>query len=355
MKRFVLVLSIMLAAVLLSSCASGSAARGGTSWPGLAADAQQAYVADGSYVYAINLTDGKEVWRYPEKASSSSLFFAPPVVTEDGQLLIGSEGNDHALRSIDLKTGKEKWTKPFTAAKDRWIASPLVYQNTIYAPNADGNLYILSMDGEYMDAVNLGGALWSAPVSDGTYIYVTSLDHHFHAVDISTRKVTQEIDLGGAIPGGPSVGSDGLYVGTFSKKLEALSNGNHKALAEASNWIWGTPALDGETLYYADLDGNVYSLDLATDKQNWSVKPDGPIVASPLIVGDQIIVVTEAGTVVSLDPDGKNNWTREVGGKIYSNIVNSGELILVSPVSGDFHVAALDLDGKLVWPFTPEK
>jgi hypothetical protein len=44
-----------------------------------------------------------------------------------------------------------------------------------------------------------------------------------------------------------------------------------------------------------------------------------------------------------------------VGGKIYSNIVTSGELILVSPVSADIYVAALDLDGKLVWSFTPEK
>jgi outer membrane protein assembly factor BamB len=192
-------------------------------------------------------------------------------------------------------------------------------------------------------------------VTDGKYIYVTSLDHHFHAVDITSHKIVQTVDLGGAIPGGSVVGPDGLYVGSFTKKLEVVSNGDHRVLAEASNWIWGDPVLDGGTLYYADLSGNVYSFDIASEKQNWSAKPDDAIVASPLVVGDQIIVATEAGTVVSLDKDGKNVWDRVVGGKIYSNIVSSGELILVSPVSANFNVAALDKDGKLVWSFTPEK
>ena len=311
-KRFTLILFVLLAALLLSSC-STSAASGGTSWPGLAADADNVYIADGTYVYAATLANGKQLWKFPEKSSSS--FFASPVLTEDGQLLVGSEGNDHALYSIDPKTGKEKWPGPFIDAKNRWVASPLVFNNTIYAPNADGNLYILSMDGKLIDAV----------------------------------------DLGGAIPGGPVVGTNGLYVGSFTKKLEVVSNGDHRVLAEAPNWIWGAPVLNGGTLYYADLDGNVYSFDLAGKKQNWSVKLDGAIVASPLVIGDEIIVATEAGTVVSLDKDGKNVWERAVGGKIYSNIVSSGELTLVSPTSVAFQIAALDKDGKLVWSFTPEK
>jgi outer membrane protein assembly factor BamB len=352
-KRFTLILFVLLAALLLSSCVGGSAARGSTSWPGLTADADNVYIADGTYVYAVSLADGKQLWKFPEKSSSS--FFAAPVLTQDGQLLVGSEGNDRALYSIDPKTGKEKWSGPFKDAKDRWVASPLVFNNAIYAPNSDGNLYILSMDGKLIAAVDLGGALWSAPVTDGKYIYVTSLDHQFHAIDITSHKIVYTVDLGGAIPGGPAVGTDGLYVGSFSKKLEVISNGSHRVLTETPNWIWSGPVLDNQTLYYADLDGNVYSFDIAGKKQNWSVKLNGAIVASPLVVGSQIIVATEAGTVVSLDKDGKNVWERTVGGKIYSNIVTSGELILVSPVSADINVAALDLGGKLVWSFTPEK
>ncbi len=350
MKRFTLISLVLLASVLLSACAGGPS----SSWPGLAADAGNAYLAAGTFVYAVNLADGKQIWRFPEKGGKNS-FYATPVLTPDGQLLVGSEGTEHNLFSLDPKTGQEKWIKPFSGAKDRWIASPLVVGAAIYAPNADGKLYILDMDGGLIDTVELGGALWSQPATDGQLLYVTSLNHHLYAVDLVTHQIVQTVDLGGAIPGGPTISAGSVYVGSFTKKLDAISNGEQRTLAEAENWIWGAPALDGETLYYADLTGNVYSLDLTTGRQNWgAVKPDGPIVASPLVTGDQIIVVTEAGSVVALDRDGRNAWDRELGGKIYSSPVVSGELILVAPLEAEFHLYALDKDGKIVWNFKPE-
>jgi outer membrane protein assembly factor BamB len=350
MKRFTLISVVLLASVLLGACSG----RPSTSWPGLAADAGTAYLADGTFVYAVSAADGKHVWRFPEKAGKNS-FYATPVLTPDGQLLVGSEGTEHNLYSLDPETGREKWIKPFSGAKDRWIAPPLVVGTAIYAPNADGKLYILDMEGGLIDTVELGGALWSQPATDGQLLYVTSLDHHLHAVDLATHQVLQTVDLGGAIPGSPTVSAGSAYVGSFTKKLEVVSNGQHRTLAEAENWIWGAPALEGGTLYYADLNGNVYSVDLATGRQNWgAVKPDGPIVASPLVTGEQIIVVTEAGSVVALDQDGRNAWDRELGGKIYSPPVVSGDFILVAPLGSEFYLYALDKAGKIVWNFKPE-
>lgn len=350
MKRIALISFVLLGSVLLSACGRSPS----TSWPGLAADASRVYLANGPFVYGVNLADGTQAWRFPEKGGKSS-FFAAPVLTPDGQLLVGSEGSEHNLFSLDPQTGKEKWVKPFSGAKDRWIASPLVVNNTIYAPNADGRLYVLGMDGAFIDSVDLGGALWSQPATDGQLLYVTSLDHHFHAVDLASHKIVQTIDLGGAIPGSPTAGPDGVFVGSFSKKLEVIADGDHRVLAEAPNWIWGAPALEAGTLFYADLDGNVYSLDLATGRQNWAgVKPDGPIVASPLITGEQIIVVTEAGSVVALDQDGRNAWDRVLGGKIYSSPVLSGEFILVAPMGAEYPLYALDREGKIAWNFKPE-
>ena len=73
---------------------------------------------------------------------------------------------------------------------------------------------------------------------------------------LTTARLTDPIDLGGAVPSSPVVGSDGVYVGSFASTVEFIqSNGNHEVIATAENWIWGSPVLDGETLYYADLDG----------------------------------------------------------------------------------------------------
>jgi outer membrane protein assembly factor BamB len=351
---------LVLAALFLSACAS----RGTVSnnWHGLTADTERAYVSDGTFVYAVDLKTGNEIWHYPTAANAKWLYYATPVLTTDGQLLIGSAGREHPFVSLDPATGKENWAQAFTGSKGAWLASPLVFNEKIYAPNTDGFLYIIGMDGQQAsEPIELGGALWSAPSTDGALLYVTSLDHHFHVVDPATGTTTDPIDLGGAAPSSPVVGKDGVYVGSFASTIEFIKpNGEHKVIATTKNWIWGSPVLDDDTLYYADLDGTIYSLDLASGEQNWDVvKPEGPVVANLLVSGDQIYVASEAnptseiGTLVALDRDGKIVWSKEVGGKLYTPPVAAGDLILVAPYQADFVLAAYDVEGKQAWKFTP--
>ena len=349
-----MLISLLVLGVLILSACTGRGVS--NTWHGLAADAERAYVSDGSLVYAVDLKTGTEVWHFPEKADAKLSFFSTPVLTPDGQLLIGSAGTQHPFYSLNPATGKENWAQPFNVNKGAWLASPLIFDNKIYAPNTDGFVYIIDMNGKQAaDPIELGGALWSAPSTDNSLLYVTSLDHHFHVIDPATNTTSEPIDLGGAAPSSPVIGTDGVYVGSFASTIEFVkSNGDHKVIAKTGNWIWGSPVLDGETLYYADLDGKVYSFDLVSGNQNWgSVKPDGPIVASLLLVGDQIYVATEAGTLVALDRGGKTVWEKTVGGNIYTTPVVSGDLILVTPYQADIVLAAFDAAGKQAWAFTP--
>lgn len=352
-KRLILISLLALGSLILSACTGQAPSN---NWHGLAADAERAYIANGPLVYAVDMKTGNEIWRYPEKVDKK-LFYATPVLTADGQLLIGSAGADHPFLSLDPATGKEKWAKSFTNAKGAWLASPLVMNDKIYAPNTDGFLYVIDMNGKEAGApIELGGALWSAPATDGKLLYVTSLDHHFHVVD-PVKGALVSIDLGGAAPSSPTIGDNGVYVGSFASTIESIQpDGKHEVIAKTQNWIWGSPVVDGETLYYADLDGQIHSLDLASGSQNWdAVKPDGPVVASLLIVGDHIYVTTEAGTLVALDREGKTVWEKTVGGKIYTTPVLSGDMILVAPYQADFVLAAYDAEGKQAWTFTPDK
>lgn len=354
-KRLLLISLLALGAIILSACSGRPLSN---NWPGLAADAERAYMSSGSFIYAVNVENGREAWRYPLEADNKVLFYATPVLTQDGQLLIGSAGTNHPFISLNPETGKENWAENFTGAKGAWMASPLVFNEKIYIPNTDGFLYILDMEGQQAaDPIELGGALWSAPSTDGALLYVTSLDHHFHVVDPATNQINETIDLGGAAPGSPAVGADGVYVGSFASTVEFIqSNGNHEVITTAGNWIWGTPVIDGNTLYYADLDGVVYSLDIDSDSQNWNgVQPDGPVVASLLVVGNQLYVATESGSFFALDREGKIVWEKTPGGKIYTSPVLSGELILVAPYQAEFALVAYDAEGKQAWTFTPEK
>ncbi|MBM3124731.1 MAG: PQQ-like beta-propeller repeat protein [Chloroflexi bacterium] len=354
-KTILVILAFTMGAVFLGAC-SGQVPI--NNWAGLAADANRAYLSSGSFVYAIDLGTGEEVWRYPQEADGKLLFFATPYLTSDGQLLIGSQGTEHAFVSINPETGRDNWANPFSGAQGLWVAAPLEFNGRIYAPNTDGFIYVLDLNGKPAgDPIEIGGALWSSPATDGTRMYVASLDHHLHIVDPETGISQQEIDLGGAVPSSPVVAEDGVYVGSFASRIDYVTfSGSRELVEEAPNWVWGTPVLDDDTLYYADLDGNIFSLDIPTGRQNWgAVKPDGPVVARLLVDGDKIFVATESGTFYALDRESKIVWEKELGGSIYTSPVSAGDLILVAPYKSEFALAAYDAQGRQAWTFTPEK
>ncbi len=353
-KRLILIAMLMLGALAFTACAGPVS----TNWHGLAADPERAYVASGSFVYAVDLKTGKQVWQYPEEADSSLMFYATPVLTEDGQLLIGSAGTSHPFLSLDPATGKEKWAGHFLGAKGAWLASPLVFDQKIYIPNTDGFLYILDMNGaQAAEPLEIGGALWSAPVTDGTFLYVTSLDHHLHIINPADLSVDNSVDMGGAIPASPAPAQDGVYVGSFASTVEFVtSTGGKNQIAKAETWIWGTPVLDGETLYYADLYGNIVSFDLASGRENWNAaQKDDAVVARLLLHQDQIYAATENGKLIAFNKEGNIVWEKTPGGSIYTAPVAANDLILVAPYQAEFVLAAYDADGKQAWTFTPEE
>lgn len=354
MKRLTLISFILLGALLLSAC---SAAGNTASWPGLAADQQKAYLADGAFVYAVRLSDGTKAWQYPDK-SGSQVFYSNPVITSDGQVLIGSAGRDKGLISLDAATGQPKWAAPFVAG-DQWVAPPLVVGDTVYAANDDGSLYALKLaTGQKLWSLPLGQLLWAAPVTDGNLIFVTSLDHFIYAVDPQTHKVAWKTDLGGSAPDSPSLSADGstLFVGSFAKKVFALdtATGAVRWQADMQDWIWGTPALGGDSVYAADISGNVYSLGAPNGKDPWpNVQPDGPISGGPLALPGGVLVATESGTIFTFDGTGAAGWKTAIGGKIYTTPIASGNLILVAPMGAPYLLYAVNSkDGSLLpWHF----
>lgn len=377
-KKLVFATLVLIIAVILSGCAGGPVR--GTSWAGLAADADTAYLADGSLVYAVNLNDGREIWHYPAKADSKQLFYATPVITPDGLVIVGSAGTNHLLAAInpndinpETQSPSEAWT--FTAAKDHWVAAPLIVGDKLFAANGDGNVYVLNLnDGrstkQAEKVIEVGGRLWSQPTTDGKSVFVTSLDHSVIAIDIETYEIIWHEELTSAIPGSAVIGADGmLYVGTLDSHFEKIdpATGKHETVLTTDGWLWGTPAADGDNIFVADLSGNLYSFNTKERTNNWSsIQPDGAVTASPLVLPDYILFATEtgkteddSGNLFAISRDGKILWNEGLsgkkGGKIYTTPVLAGDKILVAPLGADGYLYAFDLDGREIsWsPFVP--
>ncbi len=358
-KKIFILLAAVIIFTLLSGCSA--AAMGATSWPGLSADAETAYLANGTTVYAIDLKNGGVEWQYPaDKPDTKEAFFADPILTEDGQLILASAGTNHSLVSVNPASGHLNWS--FSDAKGTWVASPLIVGEIIYAPNADGKLYALDLKGSFLWAKHISeNALWAQPVSDGKYLYITSLDHNLYAFDIEAKEVAWEIGLDGAIPGQATLDKNGiLYVGALDATMTAIDSKSQKILWSTSlnGWVWDAAVVEENTLYVGDLEGYIYALDTKDGTELWTpVHPDGPITGSPLITEEFIIIGTESGSIYAFDKEGGSEWEQKVDGKFYTNPTKSNDRVLFAPMKNESGIVliALDCDGKQVWSFTPEK
>lgn len=355
--KIFIMLGLLLALVaVLSGCATGMTA---ASWPGTTVDANNAYIAGGPYVYAVNLQTGAQVWRFPDKASAANPFEATPALTSDGQLIVG--GFDKKLYSLNAQTGQSNWQ--FTDARDRWIGGALVTDKMIYAPNADYILYALNLQGKLQWSFPADQSIWGTPVSDGTNVYFGTLGKKVYAVNAQTGKQAWVQAVNGAVLGSPVLGENNtLYVGTYSGSIYALdtTNGFAQAITSTSSsgkdiWIWSGPALNGTTIYYGDGNGSLNAQPISGTGQPWSQQLNGAITGTPLVTADSIIIGTEAGNVYFVDHDGKNLRPISIAGKVYSSPVAAGTLVLVSPTGENAILVALDQTGAVKWSFTPAK
>jgi len=355
MKSSILLISIILAiAFLLSACAGGRFAA--TSWPGISTQEGTVYLAFGSHVFALDAVDGHQIWQFPVERDQKISFYAAPISTRDHQLIIG--GYDNVLYSLNPSTGQENtWT--FEGARNRFIGSPLITEEGIFAPSADGRLYAMDLNGNQLwEPFNTEGGQWAQPTSDGEKIYLTSLDHNLYAIDMRTGREVWRIDLGGAIVGKPILGEGTVYVGNFAKKLVAVNTSTGAIDCEFTtrDWIWSGPALGGNTVYFGDISGAFYSLDAKSCNENWRFEEaNGGIYGTPLITENTIYFATDAGWLYAFSPEGEQLPSREYGGKIYTSPTLAGNLILVaSLLENDILLIAVDEDGSTKWHYPPE-
>ncbi|MDK1027716.1 MAG: PQQ-binding-like beta-propeller repeat protein [Anaerolineae bacterium] len=366
-KKILFVLMSVFAAILLSGCGTGFGFT--NSWPGLTSDGEIIYLASGPHVYAIRMSDGQEIWRYPEAPNASLQFIAQPAIAPDGSVIVGSTGKEFKLvaldptnlKGVEFKTPAEKWV--FSEAKSGWIAGALILNDKVFAPNSDGTLYVIDLEDGFstkssLKNIDLGGVLWAQPSTDGNLVFVASMDHHLYAIDPNTYKFGwPAIELGGAIPGTPAIGPDGsLYIGSFASEVVKvnLASGASTLLIGTQGWVWGGPVTDEQNIYFGDLEGNLFAVDAKSGRQLWTIQPDGPVVGSPLLVNETIVFVTESGSAYGVDSQGKIIWQRDVGGKIYTAPVAGSDRIIVAPLEAGFHLAFLDANGNQVNTFTPE-
>jgi outer membrane protein assembly factor BamB len=383
-QRFLLLLGLSLAGLLLASCSRGPA----LTWPGVAADSQYVYIAQSQQVHAVNLADGRQVWSFPTAADSNiSQIVSQPGVGPD-VIVVGSEGASGTTSGIvyglDRNTGTKKWCLAFDqkgadsqqcplakggavngvlgiapAIDDRVLGGVTLTNNVAYFGLASGLMYAVDAEtGKDLWYFKAERDVWAAPLVTADTVYVTALDHHVYALDVKTGALHWQKDMGAAVAGAPTLDKGTLFVGTFANQLAALdaATGEQKWTFTAQNWVWSGPTVANGVLYFTDVSGNVFAADEATGQQKWTVKPGGQMRAQPVLSGDSLYVGDHDGNFFALDPaTGSTRWTKTQKGQILVPAVVVSDTILVAPYSGDNLLMAYGPDGTLKWPYNPSK
>jgi outer membrane protein assembly factor BamB len=140
---------------------------------------------DPSYLLRIDKKTGKTIWRVerPTNAISESpdSYTTPALVRQGNSAEIVITGGD-CVTGHDPATGKELWRanglNPDNNPNYRIVASPVVYENIVYAPTRVKPLLALQAGGR--GDVTRSNRLWAfdhgpdvpTPVTDGKYFYV---------------------------------------------------------------------------------------------------------------------------------------------------------------------------------------
>lgn len=356
--KLLIIASFLLLALSLSACTAADVA---SSWPGLTIDpaSNTAYLAYNQNVYAIDMTTGIQKWKFPDKGKSGQVFYAAPVLTADGQLIVGSY--NHSLYSINPQTGlANNWT---FKTQHRIIASPLVVGNTIYVPVADGKLYAIDSTGKeiWNTPFSSKGAIWAQPAPDGdcNCFYVASMDHHLYSIDTRNGSILWDRDLGGSLVGAPVFSTDGkIYIGSFNSEMYTIDAKTGSPIGspyKTKAWIWAGPALSDNRLYFGDIKGNFYVMN-TQDGTAKVTSLDGAILSTPLVLTDTVYVTTDTGNLYTLNKDGTPSKPPVlIKGKLEAPALSYKDLILVTPVGSPSYLVALDTKGNQVWAFPTPK
>ena len=217
----------------------------------------------------------------------------------------------------------------------------------------DGNLYAFHTNGDTPGKMAwrfpTGARIWSTPVVRDGMVYFGSMDRHVYALRLEeglslASRLLWKYKTGGAVVAKPLLvdGPNGrmVIVGSFDKKLYALKADTSNPAGElawaqpfkGSGWFWAGAVSDGSTIFAPSMDGTVYAL----DKRGFPVwlvpfKAESPIVSTPVVVGDNLVVATDKGKLhlLSASDGTKLEVSKDLESRVKAPLAQDGAMVFV--------------------------
>jgi outer membrane protein assembly factor BamB len=304
-------------------------------------DAERIYLPlAGGTIVALKAKDGQLYWRSEIGGELS----ASPVADENA-IYVASEtvvqANEQqkpagALRALGREGGVTQWMTPLV----RPLRAALTISGTkLFAGGSDGRAYAFDK--------RTGGVLWSIPfalafsnqpVAKGGKVYFGSEDGTLLALDETTGQLLWRQRTKGAIHGPVAVNDENVFFGSDDGYVYALSidKGRLKWRKRTGGGVESV-VLAGDALLAASLDNFAYLLNLK-GTMLWKKQLPGRIAAQPLAVAETALFTplsSSEGVVLGLK-DGKQVNSLPTGDELTSSAspVIVGDAVILTTEHG---------------------
>jgi eukaryotic-like serine/threonine-protein kinase len=190
------------------------------------------------------------LWRYDAESPAVT----PPVVHKLQACFVTQEGWVH---SVDVATGKGKFKMQLGAV----AATPSAKDGLLLLPERSGELHAFDLEKrEVRWSYDLEGALYASPICWQKFVYAVSWSNVVRCLSLKTGDDIWEYDLQAQVTATPIIAAGVLYIVTENGGLVALEAQSGKVLFEDTvtlSAIQASPLVLGDTLIVAALDGTV--------------------------------------------------------------------------------------------------
>jgi len=228
----------------------------------------QCDVLNGSFVAALNIKDGSDLWRTPR--ADVPTWGTPTVHADDATAQMIVNGYKHA-GGYDVRTGKELWR--LKGGGDIPVPTPVVAHGLVFITNAHGPMapiYAIRLNatGDISLAASESsnqfvawsyprdGAYMSTPLVYGDYLYNTRINGVLNCYEAKTGTRAYQQRLGGGTSGfsaSPVAGDGKVYIPSEDGDIYVMKAGpafelvSRNAMGEI---CMASPAISGGVLYF---------------------------------------------------------------------------------------------------------
>lgn len=298
------------------------------------------------------------LWSFPgdnqdgEEDINIEAVYGEPVVDGDRIYFAGWEG---AVYAVSAQSGQLLWTTEGRLDITGGVVSgPVVNGDKLYIGTTEGRVYALTTENgtavpEWPEGgLRLGKGVWAPPILHADKLYVATMDGEVHALSPDTGDELWaepfEADSG-AIPDLGLINDTTLWVPTLGKRVyfvDTETGAEVGTSVETADWVWTRPALNENEIYFGDFGGLVHALDITTFSDKWETDTDDKIKASPVLIGDTLIVADRSPEVIFLDAETgerRNSVPLLDSGTVRANLVERDGVAYVLTTGGRLYRA----------------